>query len=409
MMTRVVVWCLLGMSLACSGSDPSSRRASPTEADAGGAPDQAPGAAAGEGAPSTTRISLVPVQQTAASTPTTPSDDLAREEACAGIAEMAQNAAPPADIIIAVDSTSSMTAETMFVQTQLNAFTQRIVDAMVDVRLILICEKPGTFVQNPICIPPPLAGANCEDAEPRFKHIDQPVGNHDAWAQIIATYPQYQHLLRPTAQKHIVVISDDAPGMPRASFDQMLKRVDPQFEGYRHHAIYAFTFPGEAPLCNGSGDPCCGMADGDGSDYGRLCDDTQGIKGNLCLQDFERVWDELATNVTDSTELACDWEIPPPPAGQTLDPQRVNVHYSGEGLAPQLIGWVQDSDACAANGGWFYDDNQLPTRVYACPQTCSTIRQYSRARVDITFGCKRCAGLDVMCGGDPPPEPPELK
>jgi hypothetical protein len=294
--------------------------------------------AAGRGAPSvTTRtpdvVSILPAA--AGAGPSRPADPIAAPtdtlmpgEACAGIDEMAEREAPPADIIIAVDSTSSMTAETMFVQMQLNAFAQQIVDAKIDVALILICQKPGPLVGNPICIPPPLAAANCGDNEPGFKHIDQVIGNHDAWEQIVAMYPQYKHLLRPGAQKHIVVITDDSPAMPRASFDQMIKSVDAQFEGYKHHAIYASTE---------LGGPFCG--EGDGTDYGRLSDETMGVKGNLCLQDFEKVWAELAVNVERNVAIACDWAIPEAPAGETFDPQRVNVHYSGENVAPQLLGW----------------------------------------------------------------------
>jgi len=225
---------------------------------------------------------------------------------------------------------------------------------------------------------------------------------------IIFTYPQYRHLLRAGAQKHIVVITDDAPNLSGASFDQMLRALDPQFDGYRHHAIYAFTYPGDAPGCLVTGDVCCGFADGDGSEYGRHTDATGGIKGNLCLQDFEAVWNELAMQVIENTTLACDWEIPPPPEGETIDPMRVNVHYSGDGLAPQLLGWVNGFGACGASAGWYYDDNQQPTRVFACPETCAAIQVLTNARIDIKFGCGRCAGLDADCGGGLPPKPPSV-
>jgi hypothetical protein len=414
MRTVIAVSCL-SLSLACGGAGQTTPRASGDAQDAAvgaTAPAQAPMEALGTAAPDpgnsmTLVVPTSPTPSTAAAAPANPMPT----GICAGVDEVAMGVPPSADIIIAVDTTSSMTEETKFVQTQLNAFSQRIVDAKVDARLILICQKPGAFVQNPICVPPPLAGPNCGDAEPRFKHLDVFVGNNDAWEQIIAAYPDYKHLLRPTSQKHIVVISDDSPGLPRASFDQMLKRLDPQFDGYKFDAIYPFTFPGKAEtgICNPPNDPCCGFSDGDGSEYGRLSDDTQGVKGNLCLQDFEKVWAELAKNVSDNAQLACDWEIPEPPSGETLDPMRVNVHYSGEGVAPKLLGWVQSAGDCGANEGWYYDDNQKPTRVLACPQSCSTLKQLTHARIDIKFGCNRCSGLDVSCGGEPPPAPPELK
>lgn len=339
---------------------------------------------------------------------TDPVTGLAEGEECAGYDEMAENGAQPTDIIIAVDQSSSMTQEVAFVQTQLNAFSQRIVDAMIDVHVILIVEKPGGPVfENPVCIPPPLAGPNCADNEPLFKHVNQHVDSNNAWEMILETYPQYAHLLRPDAQKHIVIISDDAPNLTGAAFDQMLLALDAQFSGYKHHAIYAFTYPGS--FCLPGSDPCCGLADGDGSEYGRHTDATGGINGNLCLQDFESVWSALATQVIENTTLACDWEIPPPPPGETLDPLRVNVHYSGDGLAPQLLGFVDGFSACGAAGGWYYDNAQQPTRIFACPETCATMQELGNARIDIKFGCDRCTtGLDVTCGNGPPPKPPSV-
>ena len=44
----------------------------------------------------------------------------------------------PADIIIAVDTSSSMTAEAAFVQEELNRFSQQIIDSGVDARVILL-------------------------------------------------------------------------------------------------------------------------------------------------------------------------------------------------------------------------------------------------------------------------------
>lgn len=336
-----------------------------------------------------------------------PMTGLGEGEECAGYDEQAQNGTQPTDIIIAVDQSSSMNEEVIFVQEQLNAFSQQIVAAMIDVHVILIVEKPGgPEGENPVCVPPPLAGPDCADNEPMFKHVNQHVDSNNAWEMIVETYPQYSHLLRPGAQKHVVVISDDAPSLTGAEFDQMLLALDPQFVGYRQHAIYGFTYPGA--FCLPGSDPCCGYADGDGSEYGRHTDATGGIKGNLCLQDFQPVWSELAMQVIENTTLACDWAIPPPPPGEMLDPMRVNVHYSGDGVAPQLLGFVDGSAACGLGQGWYYDDGAQPTRIYACPETCATFQGLANARIDIKFGCGRCMGLDVDCGSGPPPTPPSV-
>jgi hypothetical protein len=50
----------------------------------------------------------------------------------------------PADIIFAIDSSGSMDEEIAFVQTHMNAFSQQIVAAGIDARVILIGD-PGAI------------------------------------------------------------------------------------------------------------------------------------------------------------------------------------------------------------------------------------------------------------------------
>jgi hypothetical protein len=286
-----------------------------------------------------------------------------------------------------------MDEETAFVQTQLNAFSQRIVDSGVDAHVILVAIRPGVDDdENGICVPPPLAGANCADNLPTFKQVDLRVESHDVWDKILMAYDQFAMLLRPDAKKHVLVITDDVPeGVGGAQFGEMLRARDPSFEGFVHHAIYAFTAPQELTcLLDPTVDTCCGYAAGAGTAYGELCDTTGGIRANLCEQDFEPVWSALVAKVVEAADLSCDWAIPPPPAGETFDAMKVNVSYAADGVASEVVGWVENAGACSGVAhGWYYDDNAAPTRVQVCPQTCTTVEALMNPRVAIQFGCQR--------------------
>jgi len=81
--------------------------------------------------------------------------------------------------------------------------------------------------------------------------------------------------------------------------------------------------------------------------------------------------------------LACDLTLPPPPAGQTLDPRRVRVTYTSGTTALEL-----GYDAtCADANGWHYDDPAAPTTIHLCEGACATVQQDPAASLDVEFAC----------------------
>lgn len=88
-----------------------------------------------------------------------------------------------------------------------------------------------------------------------------------------------------------------------------------------------------------------------------------------------------------SAALPCDFDIPPPPDTQDLDPDLVNVTFTNLGVA-NVLGRVNDATACVGDG-WYYDNLTAPTKVQLCPTTCTTAEMAGQdAKVDITFGCE---------------------
>jgi hypothetical protein len=48
------------------------------------------------------------------------------------------------------------------------------------------------------------------------------------------------------------------------------------------------------------------------------------------------------------------------------------------------------SSACHPElGGWYDDDNDMPTRILTCPKSCDRIKETMNGSVSVAFGCKR--------------------
>ncbi|MCA9598967.1 MAG: VWA domain-containing protein [Myxococcales bacterium] len=87
-------------------------------------------------------------------------------------------------------------------------------------------------------------------------------------------------------------------------------------------------------------------------------------------------------------ELSCEYLLPETGKnGDPTDPGKVNVVYYGGGGSNQELVKVKDAASCTLNG-WYYDDNQNPTRIYLCPATCSSVQNDSGAKVQVLLGCE---------------------
>jgi hypothetical protein len=91
------------------------------------------------------------------------------------------------------------------------------------------------------------------------------------------------------------------------------------------------------------------------------------------------------------SHLACEFQIPQPGAGQTLEFKQVNVKYTNAGKSSNVL-YVAKASACnPSSGGWYYDvppEDGTPTKIIACPATCSTFQAAKdQASVGIALGC----------------------
>jgi hypothetical protein len=92
------------------------------------------------------------------------------------------------------------------------------------------------------------------------------------------------------------------------------------------------------------------------------------------------------------SQLACEYQLPQPPAGQTLDINNVNVEYTPSSGAPEVF--TYDASCSGSSGpGWHYDDPNHPAKIEICPSTCTTIQADAKGSIDILLGCATKGGV----------------
>lgn len=312
------------------------------------------------------------------------------DAACQATGATAESQPVPADIIWAVDQSGSMDQEAQYVQQKINEFANAITTSGIDYRVVMIAS---TTSGEAICVPPPLAGPGCGDG-PRFRLVNVKVDSEDALDRIVYEYPKYADFLRPNSVKHFVVVTDDNARSPAqitsaAAFTAALAGLQPAgtFAEWVFHGIYAF---GAIPITG-----CIGLFGSGalfGAVYSQLVQQTGGAQGQICSGDWTLVFQAIQQSVVESA-VSCEYPIPPPPAGQTLDASKVNVDYyphgSGTPGTVQAVLRVNGLADCKPGQGlWYYDDNAAPTRILLCPQTCEAVQSNATAEVKVLFGCE---------------------
>jgi hypothetical protein len=308
-------------------------------------------------------------------------------EECSEVSESAQNALSPVDIVIAVDNSGSMTAEAGYVQENMNGFSQQIVESGIDVHIVLLTAS--STMSNGICVDAPLGSGTCPDDTnlPVYLHHVVQVESTDALYKIWYTYPYWSDMLREGSIRHFVVVSDDNSADTPEWFLESVADLVPPVDELTFHAIASYIDPW--PACAADPPhPCCEFSAHAGTVYQELALATGGIFADLCVQDFQPVFDELAEVVAD-VPIACAWDIPDPPDDEVFDKDKVNVDYIDGDDQVHPIGHVDLVAQCEdVSHAWYYDDNEEPTTVRVCPQTCAWIQADPQATIVIKFGCE---------------------
>ncbi len=351
---------------------------------------------------------------------------------CAAQEASASLSKSPVDIVFVIDNSGSMSGEIAEVEKQINENFSTIIDAAkIDYRVIMVTQYGSNGAQD-VCIKAPLSGvASCSPpaAQPvdtaKFFHHAVQVESTDAWCRLNEFYakqdrfgkhPQgWGSLLRANAFKVITVITDDrmsctfggktyndgssnvAMGTSTAAaFDADLLALAPtQFgtaakRNYVYHSIIALApfsaadltlpHPPASPIVtNNCGAGSAALSTG----HQALSKLTGGLRYPTCGLNYTTVFKEMAKGVIDGAKVACEFPVPPAPAGQTLDLTTVVPRYTpGGGGAPKDFQQVPNVGACAADKFYIADG-----KIKLCPATCDAVQADPKAAIKVLFGC----------------------
>lgn len=313
---------------------------------------------------------------------------------CAAVTDHAELIPMPVDIVIAVDNSGSMRDEAQWVQDNMNGFSSQIAASGVDYHIALI--SASNDVAEGICVDVPLGNGDCpnDSNPPKFLHVFETVSSVNALSVINDTYDQWKSILRPNSMRHFLVVSDDDSTNDADTFAAWMS--DRGISKFTFHAIVASEGSEITWSClTGGSHACCAekfphspLGSQRGKVYIELADETGGLWGDLCEQDFGPVFDELATTIGE-VSIACHWDIPDPPEGETFDPSKVNIEFDDGAGNEHAVGYVQDPSLCdSVEHGWYYDDPSNPTRILVCGQTCDWLRGFENGAVEIILGCE---------------------
>jgi len=101
-------------------------------------------------------------------------------------------------------------------------------------------------------------------------------------------------------------------------------------------------------------------------------------------KDLSAALAQIRTSALDCTFVMPDATEP----GDVLDPKKVNVSYSAGDVTDETIGYVESPSACGADGGWYYDNPEIPSQIELCPASCDTVQDDHDATVEIVLGCE---------------------
>ncbi|HSO38266.1 MAG TPA: hypothetical protein VLT33_37315, partial [Labilithrix sp.] len=272
---------------------------------------------------------------------------------CAAVAAQTEKA--KVDIIFVIDDSGSMTEEMTQIRTNVNTFAAKIGGTGLDYTVTFIVRRGTNANNNEICVPAPLAGANCADNPPKFHHVPQDVQSTDSFQRILQTYEtSWKNYVRQDAVKVFIEVTDDSSNMAYTQFDQQLLAKLPAgmfgtatARNYIWHSIISKPFADAVPstkICSGAAGPSV--------DYQQLSKLTGGIIDEVCKTDYSGVLNNIAKGITD--KLGCELKYP---SSAESDPTKLVVTFTPKGAATQNLTQVTDVGKCGTiANAWYYDN-----------------------------------------------------
>lgn len=321
------------------------------------------------------------------------------------VAESAEAQPAPVDVIWAVDGSGSMAEEIERIRTQINQdFLQILMNSGLEWNLTMVARQGAdSGLLRGLCVDSPPAGANCGDG-PNFQHINCGVHSNNALASLALTYSgvdpgfpasiggpcgvfgiewdnrTWLPFMRLDSTKVLVVVTDDEASASATDFDNWAMQQGAMFGTPQNRK---YMFHGIVGASNSNPNQACATADGPGRAYQDLANLTGGTIASICDQNWTPIFNTIASSIV--SRLSCEYPVPEPPAGLSLDPEKVNVVYTPSGASPELI--LRDETAACDEGadGWQWGPNN--ETIVLCGPACDRVKASSDAKLDIEFGC----------------------
>lgn len=361
--------------------------------------------------------------------------NLEPDSACATSSAEATLTKKPVDIVFVVDNSGSMGDNIISVQNNINDNFAAIIGASgIDYRVIMISEHGEAEGPESICIKAPLSGTTCEPVPPQpvnnppfFFHYSIPVGSHDGLCRVLDSFdgsvkdqfnlaPKgWSEWSRPDAFTVIVALTDDGVScisttpaanlddddtpaggdLVAAAFDKAILSMGPQFgtemnRNYAVHSIIGLKEKDPAAAAYGPGDPMvtgvCSSAVAPGTGYQALSKLTGGLRFPICeFMSYDVVFQEIAKGVIQGAKIDCEFPIPEPPDGQTIDEDTIVVEYTpSDGSEAQKFEQVESAEKCA--DATFYIEDET---IKLCPNACTLVQNDDLAKINVLFGCEK--------------------
>jgi hypothetical protein len=356
------------------------------------------------------------------------------DAACASQSASATLTKKPVDIIVIIDNSGSMTQEIVGVQQNINqSFATIIENSGLDYRVIMLTRHGSATATQSVCVESPLSGipaggcapppAKPVNNPPKFFHYSVEIGSRNSWCQIINTFDKpdefnlapggWKDWLRPDSFKTFIEITDDGIGCTATNgktyqdsntvaggtataplFDADLCALspthfgDPMKRNYTFYSIVALAFNNPADKPYDPTDPViagkCPTAANPGTGHQALSVITGALRFPICdTTSYDVVFQAIAQGVISGAKVSCDFKVPDPPPGKTIDLATVEVVYTPSGMGTQTK-FAQVPDQASCTTGSFYIENGT---IRLCPDACSLVQKDDMAKIDVLFGC----------------------
>jgi hypothetical protein len=339
----------------------------------------------------------------------TTTEPFPQTQACQVIDNTVQPTTRPADIVIAIDNSGSMTLEITSVENNINTNFASIIGASgLDYRVILVSKHGTASSDQSVCIKSPLSGTSCSPvpAQPvqstRFFHYSTEISSTNSLSELIRTYDVsdannalpggWKNALRAGSFKTFLEITDDKTDLTADQFEAQLFAKSATNFGSASNRLYVFhSIIGiiENTPTSAAWQPAdaiknskCASAAAPGPQYEELSKRTGGLRFPICqTSSYDAVFQAMANGVIAASTLSCQFKPPAPPTGQEYD--RYYVKYEpSNGDAALYLQSAPNVGECSA--GKFY---MIGNDLVLCPASCDVLKADSGAKVKVVYSC----------------------